>query len=373
MNRKLIRYIINHYIDTRKLLSSLRISVKSNNSMFCPMHQNTRTPSAHLYHEEDGSYCIYCYSEQKSFTNMDLYEVFLPDINLEELAKLLYSKLSDEEKNKIEQNVNQEFILPELPYKESLQLFKDNKINYDNLLLDINKSQSLNSLELLLEKIYDNSESYSDVLKTPNKYLYYMKNNKTQYRYLNATKILLALGNELPAYFREYLGYAGDSIVIPNIINKYFYSLTFRNINGEKRFLKLGNTSQLLYNLGNLPSDFKYGTPLLIVEGNLDCDVAKEIYPYTVATLTNSISQTQLQLIKGLTNKVILAYDNDEAGNTGYNKNAFKLAAQGIMVKRFEYSNGIHDFGDLLELKQRDIFEYNYLVQLYKVRIASMF
>lgn len=31
-----IRFIINNYIDIRKLLSSLNISVRPNGSMFCP-------------------------------------------------------------------------------------------------------------------------------------------------------------------------------------------------------------------------------------------------------------------------------------------------------------------------------------------------
>ena len=36
LSNKEIYYIINHYIDTRKLLKKLAINVKANNSMFCP-------------------------------------------------------------------------------------------------------------------------------------------------------------------------------------------------------------------------------------------------------------------------------------------------------------------------------------------------
>lgn len=36
INRKLMYYIIIHYIDTRKLLRSLNIDIRANKSMFCP-------------------------------------------------------------------------------------------------------------------------------------------------------------------------------------------------------------------------------------------------------------------------------------------------------------------------------------------------
>lgn len=36
INKKLIYYIIIHYIDMRKLLHSLHIDIRANKSMFCP-------------------------------------------------------------------------------------------------------------------------------------------------------------------------------------------------------------------------------------------------------------------------------------------------------------------------------------------------
>ena len=36
LTKKEVYYIVNHYIDTRKLLKSLSINVRANNSMFCP-------------------------------------------------------------------------------------------------------------------------------------------------------------------------------------------------------------------------------------------------------------------------------------------------------------------------------------------------
>ena len=48
--------------------------------------------------------------------------------------------------------------------------------------------------------------------------------------------------------------------------------------------------------------------------------------------MTNSLSTNQIQLLSGLTNKVILAYDNDEAGEKGYRNTYYKLR-KGDLIK----------------------------------------
>ena len=74
IDKKLIYYIVNHYIDMRQLLRKLNIEVKPNNSMFCPFHSNENTPAAHLYKEEDNSYRIWCYAEDRMYSNVDIYK-----------------------------------------------------------------------------------------------------------------------------------------------------------------------------------------------------------------------------------------------------------------------------------------------------------
>ena len=159
--------------------------------------------------------------------------------------------------------------------------------------------------------------------------------------------------------------------MLPNIIHNRLYALTFRNISGDKQFIKMG-TSYLFYNIGNLPEDFKYGMPLLITEGNIDCDIGKSLYPYCIATMTNSLSTNQMQLLLNLTNKVIIAYDNDEAGNQGYWKTYYKLKSFGISVKKFKHNNNLKDFGDLEDLRMRDEDEYNYIFNSYKIQINNL-
>ena len=371
MDRKLIYYIIIHYIDMRKLLRSLNINIRANKSMLCPFHSNTNTPAAHFYEEEDGSCRIWCYYENKMFSNIDIYRTYKPEVNLEELAKRIYNNLPEKEKIKIDNSVNLIYELPELPYIKALQDFKNNKISFDVLLNTINNVTPRDNISNLLDQIYSLGISGISNLNENNKYVYYMKNNKSNYRYILANKLLMTMSNKLPTYLIEYLQYSGDSIMLPNIINNRLYAITFRNITGTKQFIKIG-TAYLFYNLGNLPKDFKYGTPILITEGNIDSDVGKSIYPYCIATMTNSLSTNQLQLLSGLTNKVILAFDNDEAGEKGYRNVSNKLKSFQISVKKFRHSSNLKDFGDLIDLKMKDEEEYNFIYQSYKIQIENL-
>ena len=97
-----------------------------------------------------------------------------------------------------------------------------------------------------------------------------------------------------------------------------------------------------------------------------------DIYPYTVASLTSDLSTNQVQLISHITNKVIVAFDNDDSGNTGFYMVRKKLHAQGVSVERFTHYSKLHDFGDLLDIKIRDEEEYQYIIRSYKNQIYSL-
>lgn len=363
-----VRYIINHYIDTIKLLHSLNIEVKPNATMYCPFHENKHTPSAHLYQEDDGSYNIFCFSEHKMFSNVDLYKTYLPQIDLKELAQKLYERFSEDDKLKLKSNINKEVELPELPYIVSLRQFKKREIPFSQLLKDINMSLPHDSTYTLMSNLY-NKEAITQFPQVKDKYLHYIQNYPTQMKFISASRLLQT--PDLPDFMKDYIFHNGDIVLIPNIINNVIHSITFRNIQGKKQFLKLGVVSPLLYNLGNLPEDFHYGTPLVLVEGNFDCDVMKLIYPYTVASLTSTLSPNQLQLISHLTNKVIIAYDNDNAGLQGFCSTSKKLRDLGVTVIKFNHYSNLNDLGDLIDIKLKDQEEFNYIKHSYKSQIES--
>lgn len=369
MDKQTERFIINNYINIRKLLASLNLDVRPNGSMYCPFHDNTHTPSAHLYDEDEHGASIFCYAEHRLYTNYDLYRVYLPNINTTELAQALYDRLPESEKEWVKSNINSEHELPELPYTEALKKFKKREITFDSLLTEINMSIPLNETQIMIDNLYNCTPLKVDSGR--NKYLYYINNYESQYKVISATQALNS-GTKLPEFIIEYLHKNGDCVLIPNIIKNRIYSITCRNIQGKKQFLKIGDVSHTLYNLGNLPQDFRYGTPLVLVEGNLDCDSMKQIYPYTVASLTSTLSTNQIQLISSLTNKVIIAYDNDEAGQTGFYSTRKKLTNLGVTVLKFNHATNMHDLGDLIDLKIKDPDDYQYLYNSYKNQILSM-
>lgn len=128
------RYIISRYISMTKLFDRLDIPYRLNGNSFCPFHQNEKTPSAHLYLEDDGSYSLFCFSEHKMFTSYDVYKEFLKDVDTNQLALKIINMFPEEEQERILFDVGNEKDLKELPFKEELEKFRKRQIKYIDLL-----------------------------------------------------------------------------------------------------------------------------------------------------------------------------------------------------------------------------------------------
>lgn len=63
---------------------------------FCPFHDNENTPSAAIY-EDDGKQSLYCFSERKLYTVVDVFKQ-LANYDVYELGNHLWHKMSDYEK-----------------------------------------------------------------------------------------------------------------------------------------------------------------------------------------------------------------------------------------------------------------------------------
>lgn len=368
MDKRIERFIINKYIDMEKLLKSIGVDIAPNATLFCPFHPNVHTKSASYYGDDELGPCIFCYAEHKLYTNYDVYKILIPEVDTTQLAQALWDRMTKDQQDFVNSNFDQERDLPELPYIESLRKFKKNELSFRELLKDINMSIEMDEQLRTIQDVYNLPNI--QLPTTSNKYIYYINNNESQYKIISSIQALRL--TNIPEFLRLYLQRNGDCIMIPNKINDIVYSLTFRTLGDRKQFLKYGNVTHFLYNLGNLPDDFTYGTPLILLEGNLDCDVMKNIYPYTVASLTSDLSTNQVQLISHLTDKVIVAYDNDESGISGYYRVRNKLQSVNVRTTKFNHYNKLHDLGDLIDLKIKDEDEYNYIVRSYKNQIYSM-
>lgn len=92
--------------------------------------------------------------------------------------------------------------------------------------------------------------------------------------------------------------------------------------------------------------NFKYNTPIILTEGTKDCIVLQSIYPFSLACLTSGINGLDdFEAIRKLTNKVILAYDNDKAGIKSTARDKEHLIKAGCKVATAFYTT--KDVGDL--------------------------
>lgn len=133
------RYIINRYVSMPKLFDSLGIDYRIDGNFMCPFHYNEKTPAAHLYSDANG-YRLWCFSEGRMYGAWDTYKAYLPKINTRKLASMIYEKMSESDKKRLENEIGNDIELEVLPYKDSLIKFKQRKICTTELLQDIASS-----------------------------------------------------------------------------------------------------------------------------------------------------------------------------------------------------------------------------------------
>ena len=93
------------------------------------------------------------------------------------------------------------------------------------------------------------------------------------------------------------------------------------------------------------------------------------VLPNCLSVLTSVVTKNQLQVLKNLTNKVLLILDNDDAGNNGERSTKNKLNQAGITVYTIRKSYDIKDLGDLLELKRRNDIRADLIIQTYRAQV----
>lgn len=72
--------------------------------------------------------------------------------------------------------------------------------------------------------------------------------------------------------------------------------------------------SILVYGLHTF-KEFKKGDPIILTEGIHDVEYLNKFYPFVLGLVGNP-SKTKIKFVKALTNSVVFAFDNDDAGNS---------------------------------------------------------
>lgn len=87
--------------------------------------------------------------------------------------------------------------------------------------------------------------------------------------------------------------------------------------------------------------------PIVICEGSKDCIFLKQFYPFTVAINTSSMG-LNAQVLINLSNKFVLAYDNDKAGQEGIRRDKRTLRGLGAQVVSLELDSSKDENGKAL-------------------------
>lgn len=176
---------------------------------------------------------------------------------------------------------------------------------------------------------------------------------------------------DISEYVYDYIGEQGKALVIFNIVNGSPLYCVVRGMQ-DKKFLTMGDKRSLPYGVGEL-KNFKYGSPLVIVEGLKDRDIMSTVYPNVVATLTAGAGQLMRQVLLKLTNNFLFVYDNDEAGQHGYFRLRKFLLENGCRVQQIKFPEGFKDVGQILDFAYKgDLGQSDYLRTLLKSSIECI-
>lgn len=194
------------------------------------------------------------------------------------------------------------------------------------------------------------------------------KFNRKNYRLITSGELFVRGRDlEIPQFLVQFMSFHNEAIMIANFIGNKVISIVFRSMDHNKEFMKVGTTKSSFYGLGELTPDFKFGTPILLVEGHLDRDMMSTIYPNTLGVMTSHLSKSQIELLTGLTNKFILMFDNDEAGIKG--QRAAKYQLKGNKIMELKHDSYLKDAGDLVKLDISNHSEYENILLNYKLNI----
>jgi hypothetical protein len=224
-------------------------------------------------------------------------------------------------------------------------------------------------------ELYKIANPITDDKKHLNKYTFLGNEfNFPHYRILSLRDVMLkGMHTRMPKYLLDFISENGEVLLIANIISGYIPLIQLRTLRGEKKFIALGNQSKLFYGLGYLNKNFKFGDWIIIVEGIADADIIRGIYPNVLATMTSRITRSQFEVLKLLTNKVILIGDNDIPGRKGTKLNRVLLKEAGFDVRLIFQYGDMKDCGELADfLLQNDGQTFNSAVKYYEGKINNI-
>lgn len=277
---------------------TIESEVGSDFIIFCPYHNNTRTPAGEVSKESGLFFCFSCQQ------TAELQELIMKMTGRSYFESIRFIK-SKEKQTNIEDLVNKKLYKP----KEF--------IPYDELLIKRLSNQALESPRAM--------------------------------RYFEGRKITKQ------SIEKFSLGYSEkqDMVTIPvqspdgttiGFVARTIEGKEFKNTPGLPK-------SKILFNLHRIKTSSK----IYVLESSFDAIRIDQVGFPAVATLGANVSSSQIELLKKYFNEICIIADNDDAGNTMANKLIDKIGSKAYMIKLDSKYKDIGDMldSDIIELLQK--------------------
>lgn len=201
-----------------------------------------------------------------------------------------------------------------------------------------NETYKVLSLSNVDIRVIDRDNSYSLLVKTEKLKHFTTGKNGTSTKYFYSIPVQAPSGDYVGFIYRALFSHDYASVYRPffNKVKKVPYMFGFFN-----DFKNYNRHTKCM--------------PIVVCEGVKDAIILKRFYPYVLSNNTSAL-RVNTNVLANITDKVILAYDNDTTGRQEIQKDKRKLANLGCSV-------------DILEYDYKDAGEYiNHPKDLHKLR-----
>ena len=268
---------------------SIESEVGSDFIIFCPYHNNNRTPAGEVSKESGLFFCFSCQQ------TAELQELIMKMTNRSYFESIRFIKSKEKETN-IEDLINKKLYKP----KEFVQ--------YDEVLIKRLTNQTLESPRAM--------------------------------RYFEGRKITKRSIEKFSLGYSEKQDMVTIPVQSPDGMTIGFVARTiegkeFKNTPGLPK-------SKILFNLHRI----KTSSRVYVLESSFDAIRVDQVGFPAVATLGANVSSSQIELLKKYFSEICVVADNDDAGNTMANKLIEKIGSKAYMMK---LDNKYKDIGDMLD------------------------
>lgn len=206
-----------------------------------------------------------------------------------------------------------------LNFKDYIELHKSGRSIRDLSPLD-NETYKVFISSNIDIRVIDRDQSYSLLVKTEKLKHFTTDKDGISNRYFYSIPVQSPSGDYVGFIYRALFGHDYASIYRPfeNKVKRVPYMFGFFN-----DFQNYDRHTMCM--------------PIVVCEGVKDAIVLKRFYPYVLSNNTSAL-RVNANILANITDKVILAYDNDETGRKEIQKDKRKLANLGCSVDTLQYT-----------------------------------